>query len=248
MKSILLLLLTWGILNDCIADPAGVSNPNAAPKTAVAAPGQPGDLRAFFRMHWDDRVRAFQEQNQVWGNVVLLGDSITEGFDPAKYFPGRRVLNRGIGADVIGNDMPADDHRGILRRLDSSVYNCAATDVFLLVGVNDLGNGHSLDVMEQGYREILTRIHSNAPLVRVHVESLLPTRGNYAKHNADIRAFNDRLRMLAAEFRYDYLDLHELMADENGELKAEYTPEGLHLNEQGYRVWEAAVNKTMGWQ
>ena len=69
----------------------------------------------------------------VFQNVVLLGDSITEGFDVTKFLPGRRVLNRGIGGDVIGNALPADDKRGILARLDESVFNCAATDVFLLI-------------------------------------------------------------------------------------------------------------------
>ena len=246
MKTILLLLLALGAADFCAADPAAAAITPSSPTNAVAA-AKPADLAAFFRRHWDDRVSAFQEQNLAWRNVVLLGDSITEGFDVAKYFPDRRVVNRGIGADVIGNDLPADDHRGVLRRLDSSVFNCAATDVFLLIGINDLGDGHSVDVMEQGYREILERIHTNAPLVRIHVESVLPTRGNYAKHNANVREFNGRLRKLAAEFGCDYVDLHRLMIDDQGELKAEYTREGLHLNEQGYQVWQAEINRTMGW-
>jgi hypothetical protein len=85
-------------------------------------------------MHYVNRVKAFKEQNQQLQHVVLLGDSITEGFDVPTYFPGRRVLNRGIGADVIGNALPDDDPRGVLRRLDESVFDCAATDVFLLIG------------------------------------------------------------------------------------------------------------------
>jgi lysophospholipase L1-like esterase len=248
MKSILLFLLAWGVLKGYADDLAPVCLTNSPSTNAIAPAAKPGDMVAFFRMHWDDRVRAFKEQNQIWQNVVLLGDSITEGFDAGKYFPGRRVLNRGIGADVIGNDLPADDHRGILRRLDSSVFNCAPTDVFLLIGINDFGDGHSVDELEQGYREILERIHTNAPLVKIHVESVLPTRGKYAKHNAHVREFNVRLRKLAAEFGCDYLDLHQLMVDDHGELKAEFTPEGLHLNERAYQVWQAAVNKTMGWQ
>src|SRR5687767_145694 len=67
------------------------------------------DWGALFKVHWQNRVKAFKEQNENLMHVVLLGDSITEGFETAKYFPGRRILNRGIGADVIGNDMPPDD-------------------------------------------------------------------------------------------------------------------------------------------
>lgn len=217
------------------------------PKPAEAKPAPPVDMAALFRMHWTNRTNAFRMQNEVFQNVVLLGDSITEGFDVAKYLPGRRVLNRGIGADVIGNDLPAEDNRGVLKRLDESVFNCAATDVFLLIGINDLGAGHTPDVMEQGYRDILQRIKTEAPRVRVHVQSVLPTRDNFAKHNAYVVDFNGRLKKMAEEFGYDYIDVHALMVDDKGELKAEFTGDGLHLNEAAYRLWLGEVERVMKW-
>ncbi len=247
MKCLLTALLTGALLGNLQGATNDLSA--AAPKTNAIAPqsDKPADLGALFRMHWDNRVKSFKEQNLAWRNVVLLGDSITEGFDVTTYLPGRRVLNRGIGADVIGNGLPADDRRGILRRLDSSVFDCAAADVFLMIGINDLGAGRSLEVMEQGYREILRRIQESAPSVRVHVQSVLPTRGKYARHNANVREFNDRLRKLATEFKYDYLDLHKLMVDGQGELKDEFTPEGLHLKPAAYAVWRAELLKVLGW-
>src|SRR6478736_3248612 len=106
-----------------------------------AAPQKPAaDWGALFQMHYTQRTQEFREQNQSFQNVVLVGDSITEGFDVAKYLPGRRVINRGIGADVIGNDLKPDDKRGVLKRLDESFFNLPATDAFLLIGINDLGD------------------------------------------------------------------------------------------------------------
>jgi len=70
------------------------------PSAETAKPAPAPDLRALFQMHYANRVRSFQEQNLMLQNVVLVGDSITEGFEVTRYFPGRRVLNRGIGADV----------------------------------------------------------------------------------------------------------------------------------------------------
>ena len=218
------------------------AKPEAKP---AAAP--PADWGALFKMHYANRVKAFQEQNQQLQYVVLLGDSITEGFDVPKYFPGRRVLNRGIGADVIGNALPDDDPRGVLRRLDESVFDCAATDVFLLIGINDLGSGRTPEIMEPGYREILERIKTQAPAVRVHVQSVLPTRDKYAKHNAAVLDFNQRLQKLASEFEYDYVDIHALMADDKGELKAEFTADGLHLNAEAYKLWLGEIERVMDW-
>jgi lysophospholipase L1-like esterase len=216
-------------------------------KPAAKAP-PPVDLGALFKMHYTTRVRAFKEQNQQLQYVVLLGDSVTEGFDVPKYFPGRRVLNRGIGADVIGNALPEDDSRGVLRRLDESVFDCAATDVFLLIGINDLGSGRTPEVMEQGYREILERIKKRAPSIRIHVQSVLPTRDKHAKHNANVLDFNQRLKKLAAEFEYEYLDNHSLMTDDKGELKAEFTADGLHLNDDAYKLWQGDVERVMKWR
>ncbi len=54
---------------------------------------------AFAYPHYFMRVNQFETENEQLKNVVLVGDSITEGFDIKKYFPGRRFLNRGIGGD-----------------------------------------------------------------------------------------------------------------------------------------------------
>lgn len=214
----------------------------------AAEPAKPApDWAALFKIHWQNRTKAFREQNQQLQNVVLLGDSITEGFEVAKFFPGRRVVNRGIGADVIGNNMPSDDPRGVLQRLDNSVFDCAPTDLFILIGINDLNTGRNVDGMEAGYRELLTKIRARLPELRIHVQSVLPTRGAHAKQNEPVREFNGKLKALAAEFKCSFIDLHALMADDKGELKADLTNDGLHLTDAGYEIWKRQVLKTLNW-
>lgn len=228
----------------CLIGFISVSTVNAA----TNAPAKPEpDLLALFKMHWENRVSAFKEQNLALQNVVLLGDSITEGFEVAKYFPGRHVLNRGIGADVIGNDMPTNDFRGVLQRLDNSVFDCAATDVFILIGINDLGSGRNVDTMEAGYRELLKRLRAKRPDLRIHVQSVLPTRGKFEKHNAPVLDFNERLKKLAKEYKCSFIDLHALMRDKDGSLKAEFTKDGLHLTKPAYLIWREQIIKAMNW-
>ncbi len=204
------------------------------------------------QIHYTERDQTFREQNKRLDNdkvenIVLVGDSITEGFDVAKYFPGRHILNRGIGSDVIGNALAPGDNRGVLKRLDESFFDCGARDAFLLIGINDLGDGHSPATIEAGYREILERVKQHSPALRVHIQSVLPARGRFAKFNANVLDVNQRLQKLAAEFGYDYLDLHTLMKDDQGELKAELTTDGLHLSPAGHKIWQVAISKTLGW-
>src|SRR6185369_6672404 len=75
-----------------VAQPA-VEKSAPASKKPAAKP----DYAALFKQHWVDLVKSYREQNKKGypeKNVVLLGDSITEGFNVEKYFPDRHVLNR----------------------------------------------------------------------------------------------------------------------------------------------------------
>jgi len=219
-----------------------------ATKQTEEAKKAAADWSALFKMHWQNRVKSFKEQNHVWQNVVLVGDSITEGFDVVKHFPGRRMVNRGIGEDVIGNDMAKDDPRGVLQRLDNSIFDCAPTDVFLLIGINDLNSGRKVEQMEKGYRELLQRIREKRPDLRIYVQSVLPTRGAHEKQNEPVRQFNAKLKVLAEEFKCSFIDLHVLMIDAEGKLKAEFTNDGLHLNDEAYAVWKQTIETTLKWR
>jgi lysophospholipase L1-like esterase len=238
----LLYLLLATAFSGCSAEPTAT-----ATETNTTAKPPPTDWAAIFKIHWQNRVRAFKEQNLDWQHVVLLGDSITEGFEVTKYFPGRHVLNRGIGADVIGNEMPADDPRGVLQRLDNSVFDCAPTDLFVLIGINDLNSGRKVPTMEAGYRELLKRIRQKRPDLRIFVESVLPTRGTYADRNKPVREFNEILKKLSSEFGCTYLDIHTLLCDPSGELKASFTEDGLHLTPPAYEIWRQEVLKVLHW-
>lgn len=223
-----------GLLNNAGADA------NDTPTTAA-------DTAPLFQMHYENRVRSFKEQNRLLQNVVLVGDSITEGFDTEKYLPGYRVINRGIGADIIGNDLPPTDKRGLLKRLDSSIFDCNPSHIFLLIGINDLGQGHTPQQLEAGYSTMLEQIRQRLPKVQIHLQSLLPCSGRFAKHNANVLDVNARLQKLAPEFGCSYIDLHARFADANGELKSDLTNDGLHIKEPAYRIWADVVKDTMKW-
>src|SRR5215213_5149727 len=70
---------------------ADTSAPPATKKAAPApAPADAPNWGEIFKLHYKNRVKSFREQNKdlkTSKNVILLGDSITEGFDIAKYFP-----------------------------------------------------------------------------------------------------------------------------------------------------------------
>jgi lysophospholipase L1-like esterase len=37
------------------------------------------------------------------------------------------------------------------------------------------------------------------------------------------------------------------MTDDKGELKKEFTADGLHLKDPGYKIWKAEIERKLGW-
>lgn len=195
--------------------------------------------------HYDNRVAQFQAQNAAARNIVMVGSSHVEGFDAAVLLPGRRVLNRGISSDHIGLGA-----RGVLHRLDSSVFDCNPGFILLENGVNDLGDlwrtgKPSIDEIEKCYRKVVEGIRARLPDVPLVVVAVFPTRDKYAGIGPSIVELNKRLKALADEAHCQYMDAHTPLADDQGHLRAEYSRDGLHLNKAGYRVWAQLIEAVL---
>src|SRR5215510_12011257 len=78
-------------------------------------------------------------------DVVMLGDSITEGIDWHELFPDVRILNRGIAGDTSA---------GVLNRLDE-VIGRHPKIVFLMIGSNDLQTGVPVSAISANIRAII---------------------------------------------------------------------------------------------
>ncbi len=228
----------------------------AAGSFAAAPPGggaasQPASRPASapaidWARHYYDRVEQFKRENAMLNeasapSIVMVGSSHIEGFKSERLLPGRRVANRGIASDRIGLG-----ERGVLRRLDSSVFDCRPGVIIIENGVNDLGElwrtgKPSLDEIEACYRQVVGRIRGRLPGVPLVIVSLFPTRGRFAELKPFIVAFNQRLVRISADFNCAFMDMYAPLADEQGLLGESYSRDGLHLNETGYRVWARKI-------
>jgi lysophospholipase L1-like esterase len=191
----------------------------------------------YYSLHYRLRTLFFSFDPSPNHPVVFLGDSITYGGDWSKLFPDSPVENRGIGGDTT---------LGLLNRLDQ-VIKLKPTEIFLMIGTNDLCYNRTRPEIIANYRRILERFRKELPNTKVYVENVLPfndqlfpSRG--LRKNDEIRKLNAELRQLAADFRDPYLDLATAFTGPDGRLPAEYTSDGLHLSEAGYILWRNKIN------
>jgi len=195
--------------------------------------------------HYYRRVEQFERENREKRNIVLVGSSHIEGFMQDRLLPGRRIVNRGISSDRIGIG-----ERGVLHRLEQSVFDCNPGIVFLENGVNDLGElwrhgTPSLDEIEACYREVVRRIRERRPDVKLVIVGLFPTRDRFAGLKPLIVQFNARLEKIAADFGCPFMDVYAPFADDQGLLRQDLSRDGLHLTDAGYRLWADMIDRTL---
>jgi lysophospholipase L1-like esterase len=183
--------------------------------------------------------------------VVFFGDSITDIWKLADYFPGKPYVNRGIG----GQTTPQ-----MLVRFRQDVIDLHPKVVVILAGTNDIaGNTGPMrdEDIEANYASMAELARANA--IRVVFSSVLPVH-NYTEKSKDffaqrsparILALNDWLKSYCAKNGVVYLDYFSAVVDEKGLLKKDLADDGLHPNATGYKIMaplaEAAISKAIGY-
>lgn len=160
--------------------------------------------------------------------TVFLGDSLTDLCHLDRCYPdGGTLYNRGINGDTV---------TGVNERLESTVLPLNPGRLVLLIGINDLIGGKAEEALFSDYRALLGQIGTLLPETALFVQSLYPVSGKYAELNQAIVTFNEKLRALCAEQEIPYIDVHAALKDKDGQMKEEYTTDGLHCTAAGYRV------------
>ncbi len=186
--------------------------------------------------HSEPRVETKIEE-VVPENIVFLGDSITDFYDLDKYYEGYHVVNSGI------NGNQTDD---ILGDMNERIYQYNPSKVFILIGTNDLQHEKSVDEIIDNIKKIVEGIEENRPQTQIYIESIYPINNTDnekidqdmvgRRTNEDIKEINDKLESYCKEKNITYIDLYNLLVDDEDNLKEEYTNEGLHISDEGYEV------------
>jgi len=186
--------------------------------------------------HYDERMRIFRAQRAAPGAIVFVGSSHFEWFDTDRFLPELRIVNRGIASDRLGLT-----ERGILHRLNESVFDLEPTFIVFNNGVNDLGElwrsgTPAFDEIAACYDRVIGAIRDGTPRTPLLIVNEFPTTARFAPLNPNIERLNRRIERIARERGCAHLDFHSVVVDDARELRADLTRDGLHLNRAGYAL------------
>lgn len=187
---------------------------------------------------YEQRATLFEELPVTSKDIIFLGNSITNGCEWNELFQNKNVKNRGISGDVC---------MGVYDRLEPIVKGNPAK-IFLLIGINDVSRGASVDEIISKIEMIIHKIKSESPKTKLYLQSILPVNDCYGMFNGHtsrwklVKQINDLLKALAVKEAITYIDLYSRFVDEQtGKMNPEYTNDGVHLLGKGYLLWRDIV-------
>ncbi len=170
-------------------------------------------------------------------DIIMLGNSLTDGAEWNELFDNCHVKNRGIVGDIIP---------GFFERLEP-ILKGQPRKIFIMGGVNDISHGVSADSIVSAMTQVVTTIQTRCPKTEIYVQSMLP-------FNNDVRLWkllkgreqvvvdgNKGLESMCQRLGVTFINLYPLFVGENGKMKPEYTNDGLHLMGGAYLIWRDAL-------
>lgn len=207
------------------------------PASDEGLPGA-GPIRRYdwFQKLWvQKRTDWAQRQALDQGALVLLGDSITQGWgdDAGGSFAGVKLANRGISGDTT---------RGVLIRLEDDVLALEPSGVVLLIGTNDLEEGADPEVIAGNLKLILAAFKKHNAKMPVILCQVFPSATEKKRPADKIKQLN---QLYAAIVKGDpqviFVETWLLFANEQGDAQKTDFPDLLHPNQAGYKKWAAAI-------
>ncbi len=171
--------------------------------------------------------------------LVMIGDSITHNWERqrnyAEQFSRYNTLNLGFGGDRTQN---------VLWRIQNGgIDGISPKLVTLMIGTNNI-NRNKPDEIAAGINTIVAELRQRLPESRIVVLSIFPrkhSRGNGEDFKA-VEEVNKLLPALADNQHVFHVDINQAFLGDNGQPRKElYSRDLLHLSNQGYAAWSAAL-------
>jgi lysophospholipase L1-like esterase len=184
--------------------------------------------------------------------VVALGDSLTFGYrmrdpfamDPRVPYPAQlEALLRAKRMDkqpfVLNAGVNGDSTCGMLWRFSRVVTPEKPDVVVVWGGINDIG----ATISPEAVMSNLVKLYAKCSGIGATPMActLAPTR----RTSHGIQLLNEKIRAHATKNGIAFADLYHALADGEGNLREEYSDDGTHLTQMGYRKVAEAIREKL---
>lgn len=189
------------------------------------------DYRFAYQMLVSSYAQNLQDE---YTDVVFFGDSLTRECLWEDVYPDYLVMNLGCYGDTIE----------CLNMRIPLLEAINARKVFIMIGINDLFRNHDDAQIDQDVHLLFEKLSNiNAD---IYIQSTLPIRDAEGQdvgkaNNIRVCKLNSLFQELCAEHEFTYISMFNKFLDDENQLAAEYTRDGIHLTLDGYYLWFSEI-------
>lgn len=187
------------------------------------------------------KYRKLNRISVIEPSIIFIGDSIIE------YYPLQELL--GTSKTIVNRGIRGYQTGFLLKNLDAHLYGDAVDQIVLLIGTNDIGKDVPMMETLNNLESVIQIISRDYPLSQIKLVSILPVHEGdeykqtvYIRTNEKIKEWNQAYQELAlAYMQVEYVSVFDKLLDQEGQLKSDYTTDGLHLSVSGYQTLSKAL-------
>ena len=190
---------------------------------------------------WEKDIAAFEAQDKAkpppQNEIVFVGSSSIRMWKSTEAFPDLQIINRGFGGSEIADSV---------KYADRIILPYKPRIVVLFAGGNDINSGKTPEKVADDFKALVAKIHGALPKTKVYYISLFP---NVKRRTQDEKCC--RLNELVQAFtktdpRLGYIDTATKMRAADGGPRPELLrDDGLHMNDDGYKIWNEIVGAVL---
>lgn len=177
-------------------------------------------------------------------DALFIGDSRTVGIKKytdlgnASFYSETGMSIYNIFDKKLLEPTISDEKKSLEDVLTENTYG----KIYLMVGINELGRG-TADTYFAEYSKVIERIRQLQPEAIIFIEGNMNVTKEKSDNdpifnNVNIGIRNAKIAALANQKDIFYIDINEVVTDDEGYLMDEYTFDDVHLKAKYYSIWK----------
>lgn len=192
------------------------------------------------------RKRFSEEEINYLHNCAFLGDSTCLGYCRYNLIEEPRVLGNG---GVAARNIHTHSFTQWGQEVDflTGLRNTGCTQLYFQMGMNDV-RIISAEEYKENYKVMLKEVKEFIPDANIHILSITPiTEDSDFYPNERIDLLNEKLKEIAAEEGYTFIDTASAVRNEKGFLKDELcSGDGIHMVTEAYYLMLGVIFESAG--
>ena len=188
---------------------------------------------------WGKSIAQFAKQDSVAapgrGGILFLGSSsFTIWKDVSACFPGKNIINRGFGGSQMSD---------VLYFKERLILPYQPKQLVIYEGENDIASGEKPDSILSELSRLVAWTKKQVPGIKICVVSMKPSPRRW-EFRETMLEMNGRLKQFASESKnIDFVNIWDALLGADGKpVKENYLDDTLHLNANGYKIWQKALS------